>query len=118
MRKICPNCRHSFEEETKNFEKLSPALKKYFPEKTITLYKGNGCDLCQGIGYKGRTAVFEFIHVTPEMQNLILKNPTSAQIWELAEKQGARRMFEDGMKKVKAGITTLEELTRVVEPPQ
>lgn len=118
VRKICSQCRHSFEEETKNFEKLSPAFKKYFPEKTITLYKGNGCDLCQGIGYKGRTAVFEFIHVTPEMQNLILKNPTSAQIWKLAEKQGARRMFEDGIKKVKAGITTIEELSRVVEPPQ
>lgn len=116
VRKICPNCRHSFEKETKNFEKLSPVFKKYFPEKTITLYKGSGCDLCQGIGYKGRTAVFEFIHVTPEMQNLILKNPTSAQIWELAQKQGARRMFEDGIKKVKAGITTLEELSRVVEP--
>lgn len=116
VRKICPQCRYSFEEKTENLEKMDPRISRYFPEKSATLYKGKGCDFCQGISYKGRTAIFEFIRVSPEMQNLILKNPTSAQIWELAEKQGSRRMFEDGMKKVKAGITTLEELARVVEP--
>lgn len=116
VRKICSQCRYSFEEKTKVLEESDPKISRYFPDKSATLYKGKGCDLCQGIGYKGRTAIFEFIHVTPEMQNLILKNPTSTQIWELAEKQGSRRMFEDGMKKVKAGITTLEELLRVIEP--
>lgn len=116
VRKICPQCRYSFEEKTENLKKTDPRISHYFPEKSATLYKGKGCDFCQGIGYKGRTAIFEFIRVTPKIQNLILKNPTSAQIWELAEKQGSRRMFEDGMKKVKAGITTLEELARVVEP--
>jgi type II secretory ATPase GspE/PulE/Tfp pilus assembly ATPase PilB-like protein len=53
------------------------------------------------------------IEITKEMKELILKNPSSAQIWELARKQGARSMFEDGIKKVKEGKTTLEEVRRV-----
>ncbi|MCA9387433.1 MAG: type II secretion system protein GspE, partial [Candidatus Andersenbacteria bacterium] len=82
-----------------------------------TLYAGKGCAVCNSTGYNGRTAVFEFIRVTPELQDLILKRPSSREIWELAAKQGLRTMFEDGLEKVRLGTTTLEELLRVVEVP-
>ncbi|MBI4812254.1 type II/IV secretion system protein [Candidatus Falkowbacteria bacterium] len=115
VRKICDHCRHSISLQTKNIK--SPLVKRFFEKGSVTLYKGKGCEACSHTGYKGRTAIFEFIQIFPEMQKLILQNPSTQQIWELARKQNARSMFEDGIEKVKSGITTLEELLRVAEAP-
>ena len=52
------------------------------------------------------------------MQDLILKNPSNQEVWQLAQKEGARSLFDDGIDKVKNGITTLEELLRVAQPPK
>jgi len=95
VRRICENCRYSY------------------TEKKQTLYKGKGCNVCNNTGYKGRIAIFEFIQITAEMQDLILKNPSSKEIWKIASAQGSRTLFEDGMEKVKSGVTTLEEVRRV-----
>lgn len=114
VRRICENCRYS--EKIENLEKQNLSVKDYFPPHT-TLYKGKGCNVCNQTGYKGRVAIFEFIQITAELQDLILQNPSTKQIWELARKQGARTLFEDGVEKVKNGITTLEELLRVATPP-
>lgn len=100
VRRICEHCRYSY------------------VEKKQTLYKGKGCEACNHTGYKGRIAIFEFIQITPQMQDLILKNPSSKQIWELAKKQGSRNLFEDGMEKAKSGVTTIEELKRVAAMPK
>jgi type IV pilus assembly protein PilB len=117
VRKICENCRLSYAAERKNFQKLIPNIEKYFPSEIMTLYKGKGCTSCNHTGYKGRTAIFEFIQNTPEMQDLILKNPAIKQIWSLAREQGSDLLFEDGIEKVKNAVTTLEELMRVAPPP-
>ena len=95
VRRICENCRSSYIENNQTF------------------YKGKGCNVCNQTGYKGRIAIFEFIQITSEMQDLILKNPSSKEIWESAKRQGSKTLFEDGMEKVKNGITTLEEVRRV-----
>lgn len=95
VRRICEHCRYSY------------------IEKKETLYKGKGCEACNHTGYKGRIAIFEFIQITPELQDLVLKNPSSKQIWEIAKKQGSRTLYDDGLEKVRSGITTLEELKRV-----
>jgi len=118
VRKICEHCKHSVARLVKNFE--TPQLKAtipYLKSTDITLYEGKKCGACGHTGYKGRTAIFEFIQITPQMQNLILRSPSTQEIWKLARKEGAKSLFEDGIEKVKAGITTLEELLRVAEPP-
>ena len=103
-RKICDQCRHSVSADSKN--------------KKFTRYEGKGCGACGQTGYKGRTAIFECIAMTPEMQALILTRPSARQIWQLAKTQGARSLFDDGLEKIKNGATTLAELLRVAEPPQ
>lgn len=108
VRKICDQCRVSY----------TASDKRFFPNKETTLYKGKGCKNCGNTGYKGRTAIFEFIEITDQLEELILKHPASHEIWELARKSGARCLFEDGLDKVKNGITTLEELLRVALPPK
>ncbi len=100
VRRICEKCRYSYLEGEQ------------------TLYKGKGCETCNYTGYKGRIAIFEFIQITPELQDIILNNPSSKQIWEIARKQGSRTLYEDGMEKVKSGITSLEELGRVAVAPK
>ena len=83
----------------------------------MTFYEGKGCAMCGGTGYKGRTALFEYILVTPAMQTLIVKKPSTQEIRKLARTEGSASLFEDGVLKVKNGITTIEELLRVAEPP-
>lgn len=97
VRKICPSCRFS---QTYGLQNL---------------YQGKGCQGCQNTGYKGRTAIFELIKITPKIQELILRKPSTSQIWQLAKEEGTRTLFEDGMEKVKMGITTVGELTRVAQ---
>lgn len=117
-RRICQHCKQSVELEVEKILHLHSSLEEYFPEKKYTFYEGKGCDVCGFSGYQGRTAVFEIIRVTPELQDLIIKNPSSQMIGALVRKQGARSMFEDGIEKVKAGLTTLSELLRIAEPPK
>lgn len=118
VRKVCEHCRYSEEVKISDIEKILPNAKKYFPEEKITLFKGKGCNVCGGKGFLGRTALFEFISNTPDIQELILKNPSTKEIWEHAYKQGSKSLFEDGVEKVKKGVTTVEELLRVASPPQ
>lgn len=117
-RKICQHCRTSFTTAPSEINKGNKNLSRFFTGRKISLYKGKGCDACGQSGYKGRTAIFELIAVTPELQNLILKHPSSQEIWKIARSQGAQTLFEDGIEKVKNGVTTLDELLRVAEPPK
>ncbi len=63
----------------------------------------------------GLVGIFEIIRVTPELEELILKDPASTDVWKLAKSQGSKSLFEDGMEKVFNGMTTLDELRRVAK---
>lgn len=88
--------------------------------ETLPLAGQNAYTLTKGIdspsqpgGYKGRVGIYEVFNITPEIQDLILKHATSAEIQELAQKQGMITMREDGYLKALAGHTTLTEINRV-----
>lgn len=117
VRTICNACRYSYIVKPKSIVMLIPDAINYFKDDTVTLYKGKGCNNCNHTGFKGRTAIFEFIHMTPLLQDMILLRPSMKQIWNLAKAQGSIPIFEDGIQKVMNGITTLEELIRVAPPP-
>ncbi len=118
LRKICDHCKHSVVKTPADFN--TPQLKgvaKYFEGKSITLYEGKKCEACGFTGYKGRTSIYELIKITPNLQELLVKRPSAQEIWALARKEGARSVFEDGVDKVKSGLTTVEELIRIAPPP-
>ena len=119
VRTICQRCRavEPLEEALAAVPVGADKARVYF-SKTDTVYSGKGCAVCGGTGYQGRTALYEIISVTPEMQELITKNPTAREIAELSHAQGAKSMFEDGVEKVKSGVTTVAEMVRVVAPPE
>ncbi|MEI7451939.1 MAG: GspE/PulE family protein [Candidatus Falkowbacteria bacterium] len=117
VRKICTNCRRSVTVPLSKIPLNDYWTKAAFGKKEAIMYEGKGCPTCDGTGFRGRTAIFEFIKNTQEMRELILKSPSSIEVWDLARKQGTLSLFEDGIEKVKGGITTLDELLRVAEPP-
>lgn len=117
VRRICDSCKVSYTISKSELEKYGPEVSKFFPGgKSYTLYRGKGCSACANTGFKGRIGVFEFLTMNSDMQDLIVKHPSTKDVAELAKQQGFKPMFEDGIKKVKDGVTTMEELLRVVEP--
>lgn len=118
VRKISEQHKVGYETTGKEIEKLYPGVGKFFPKtKKITLYKPH--DSNADGAYYGRTAIFEVVQMTTELKNLILTNPSANEIWKVALKNpGTKTLFEDGLEKVKQGVTSLEELLRVAKPPE
>ena len=69
-----------------------------------------GCDICKNTGYKGRVGIYEVMPVSDEMQRIIMKNGTSIDIADQARKEGVSDLRQSGLRKVKAGLTSLEEI--------
>lgn len=116
VRTICKECRVSAPIQDPQWREHLDRAGAYL-KGVKTLYLGKGCSVCNNTGFKGRTGIFEFIEVDSEMKDLIVKHPSAQEVWRLARSHGALSLFEDGIEKVKAGITTLDELMRVAEPP-
>jgi type IV pilus assembly protein PilB len=119
VRRICAHCRYSLpaSEALAALSTVSPVLKSQFHAQD-NVYAGKGCAVCNNTGYAGRVALFEFVTITADMQELILTSPSTRDIAALADKQGDTTMFTDGIQKVKSGMTTLSEISRVVEIPK
>ncbi|MFO0863020.1 MAG: GspE/PulE family protein [Candidatus Saccharibacteria bacterium] len=115
VRLIHPQCRMKYTVSLEELKAHLPTAGNYFTEPKVTLYYGKGCEACNYTGFKGRSAIYEIITVTPNMKKLIMQNPSGEEIWQLARSEGVKSLFEDGLDKVKAGRTTLEELMRVAE---
>jgi len=118
VRKICDHCRTvvPLDEAMASVAVEAKLVRSYF-SPTDTVYSGKGCPVCNLTGYQGRTALYELIAMTPEMEELITHSPTGPDIAALARKQGSASMFDDGVAKVKSGVTTIAEMVRVVPPP-
>ncbi|MFH1187390.1 MAG: GspE/PulE family protein [bacterium] len=120
---ICPNCK---EEITLNDEMLSKAkevLNSISPTSgqkvdldNLKFYKGKGCVLCQGLGYKGRIGIYEILIMNEYIEKVILSEHVSEyEMNEIANKQGMITMVQDGILKAAKGVTTVEEVFRVSE---
>ena len=109
VRVICPSCKTS---------SLAPpeVAKRYgwSKEDAVRLYHGRGCSECYDSGYKGRIGIYETLEATPELQKLIIKNPSRDELDRYIEKHNIKTLFSDGIDRVRQGVTTIEEVTRVV----
>ena len=121
VRKICINCIESYTPTQQALETIKRQIQDLHPgeEKEIempkTLYKGKGCKVCNGSGYKGRMGIFEIFEMTDEMKQFIVNpNFTLEGLVVQAKKSGMISMLEDGMQKASVGQTTLEEVLRVI----
>jgi len=118
VRKICMNCIESYEPEPELIELIEKQLKLINPQAEIKIpkvfYRGHGCSVCGGSGYKERIGIFEILNITEEIRKAIIDPDFSLDtLRALAKKQGMITMFEDGLRKAQVGITTIEEVLRV-----
>ncbi|HKI74366.1 MAG TPA: type IV-A pilus assembly ATPase PilB, partial [Pseudomonadales bacterium] len=76
------------------------------------VYGPKGCDKCTG-GYKGRVGIYEVVKVTKEISKIIMEDGNSIEIAKICQEQGFNNIFQSALRKVKAGMTSLEEVDRV-----
>ena len=107
VRVICTECKEPV--------RADPSLKAQFQvsDLPVALFRGLGCQACKGAGYKGRTAIYEFLTVTDAIQSLILKRASSHEIKQAAVREGMRTLRQDGWSKILQGLTTPQEVLRV-----
>ena len=107
VRRICQMCK-------KNFPR-SAATATAFPQLPDVLWRGTGCNECRGTGYKGRLALFELVRMTDELRDLILSRASEAKLLQSALHTGTRTLRDEGIDRVAAGETTVEEIIHVTQ---
>lgn len=122
VRRICQSCIETYkvtpeigrlvEAQLELIGHSSALANKEIPK---VFYRGKGCNICGNSGFKGQVAIFEVLRVTDPIKELVLKSAPSGEIREIAIKEGMRTLFEDGLEKIKLGVTTIEEVLRVIQ---
>lgn len=107
VRKICPSCKVKDEVPQEVLDRISKDIREVWTAK--------GCEECSGTGYKGRIGIFEVLPIEGPIRELIMKRATIKEMKDLAISLGMRTLREDGLEKVKKGITTLDEVLRVTQ---
>jgi general secretion pathway protein E/type IV pilus assembly protein PilB len=110
VRTICPSCKEAYRPLQSELRLLG-ALGT--DAQNLEFYKGRGCSRCALTGYLGRTGIFEIFRVTDEIQRMIFEKKPANELRNRARERGMRTLREDGMRKVVAGVTSLEEVLRV-----
>ena len=103
VRVICANC------------KTSAGTVMAPDGAAIAVFKGSGCEQCFHTGFRGRVGIFELMELNEELRNSIMRNEDAGKLTAIARRNGMRNLREDGWEKVRRGVTTAEEVTRVTQ---
>jgi type IV pilus assembly protein PilB len=106
VRRICAECKqeHTYSDEEMHAFGIT--------REEGPFYKGSGCDVCNGTGYKGRQGLYEVMSCTSQLRRSILRGMSTEELREVAVSEGMLTLRMDGMVKVKRGVTTLEEVVK------
>jgi len=110
VRKICPKCKKAY----KIPEHMRKCVKRA-GVKTGELFHGAGCDHCRGSGYAGRVGIYELLVIDDMFRDMINADSSVSNMRRVFRESGQRSLFDDGIMKVKQGLTTIEEVLRVTE---
>jgi type IV pilus assembly protein PilB len=113
-RKLCTHCCEAYQPTKEELleSRVSSEIAHAF-DGTV-FYRKKGCPRCNHTGYRGRIGVFQFLRVTEQIAALVVRQASRDEIASAAMEQGMRTMWDDGMEKVAAGLTSIEELARVL----
>ncbi|MDP2910947.1 MAG: ATPase, T2SS/T4P/T4SS family [Candidatus Omnitrophota bacterium] len=110
IRKLCPKCREKYTPLEALCVRLGIDAKK---AKNVSFYRAKGCNACLNTGYSGRVGICEVLVMTPAIRSLVLKRARENEVKQVARNEGMMTLREDGISKVLAGQTSLEEILRV-----
>ena len=111
VRKLCPHCKKPYKPEAHETRLLGLADDAPPP----TLYRASGCEHCEYQGYRGRQAIMELLRMDADLDELVARRATNREIKQAALAKGFRTLAEDGLRRVREGSTSLEEIGRVVD---
>ena len=112
VRRLCPHCRTAVQPKPELLE--SSGLGKFLAGGA-PIYEAKGCDHCRGTGYQGRTGIHELLVVDEDMRSGILRGLDASALQQLAIQAGMYTLYDDGLRKVAAGVTSLDEVLRVTQ---
>ena len=110
MRKLCRTCRQSYDPDIRERRLLGLS-----PTEKAVLYRAVGCEQCDYQGYRGRAAIMEILTIDSGIDELIARRATTREILNAARATDFKTLAEDGTRQVRAGLTSVEELMRVVD---
>jgi len=110
VRLVCPRCSVSVEID----EELKEEMLSHNLEEPYDIKKGMGCSFCLGTGYKGRIGIYEVLLLSDALKSLILRGSSRARMEEQARRDGMKTLYADGLEKVASGLTTYDEISRVL----
>jgi len=110
VRKLCNNCKVIYKPSPELLKRLSLSPAE---AQNITFYDAKGCNECLQTGYRGRLAIFEIMVMTHAIARLTVDRADTVRIQEQAQKDGMTLLIQDGIRKIKAGLTTIEEVLSV-----
>ena len=111
VRTLCPKCREPYRALPEVIEQMN--LRRYVESGDVQLYHPVGCEACAGTGYWGRICILEMMTMSDNIRSLVMRHATAGDIRAAAIMEGMETMFENGLRKSLAGITTIEEVLRV-----
>ena len=111
VRTLCPHCKEQYKALPEVVDELG--LRKFSKDRDVTLYHAKGCKECAQTGFFGRICIMEMLPMTDPLRSHVMRHATSTELRAEAIKEGMVTMYEDGMRKALAGITTFEEVLRV-----
>jgi type IV pilus assembly protein PilB len=109
IRKICSECREQIKVHPQLLIDLGVSPDE---AKNFSVYKGKGCAICSGTGYKGRVGLYEVMTMKEEVKELVLSRSSTSEIKKEAIRMGMKTLRQSGIHKVKEGLTTIEEVLR------
>jgi len=117
IRKLCESCKEAFPPTPEMCRQLGipPGKVEFLYREPTEVEEGKVCPACQGIGYRGRTAIFEFMPVDDQVRETLIKAPKLENLRAAGRKAGMRTMQEEGLVLVVKGVTSLPELARVLK---
>ena len=111
VRRLCPHCKKPYQPEAHETRLLGLASDAPAP----TLYRASGCEHCEYQGYRGRQAIMELLRMDADLDELVARRATMREVKQAALAKGFRTLAEDGLRRVREGSTSLEEVGRVVD---
>ncbi|OGG70311.1 hypothetical protein A3I99_02815 [Candidatus Kaiserbacteria bacterium RIFCSPLOWO2_02_FULL_45_11b] len=121
VRVLCEECKAAYPASPAEVQTIKQILDSHPGHievtEPLTLYKAVGCPVCRNTGYKGRLGIFEAIMMDEAVEEAVIRDPREHIILEAAAPQQIPTMLQDGMEKVITGVTSLDELERVIEIP-
>ena len=114
VRLLCQHCKQPYEAEARIIDEFD--LQRILPAgQSLNLHKAVGCEHCSNTGYRGRVGIIEILTISDKIRSLILRHAGAGEIESVAREEGMTTMFEDGCLKATQGLTTLEEVARVIQ---